>query len=232
MQASKRTKFNGRRKHLLTERLRELSASTLAQKIGYLRADDFPSSHFFDSLPIQSFSPHRMIRCKDQLYLVKRGLVEIWHTQHDCLVKRLTIGTLFGDMPLLGQTMLVTRAISGDAGASVAVMDSNAAKQWLEADSVSIVKKLGHRLAYADEQHYRAQFQSADSRIAALLLELAGEGMTIKGLTQAQVGEVLGTYRETVANMLNAMKQDKLIDIGRMKITIIDNRAMRELSEL
>jgi CRP-like cAMP-binding protein len=232
MQASKRAKFNGRRKHRLTERLRTLAASTLAQKIGYLRAEDFPSSHFFDSLPTQSFSPHRIIRCKDQLYLVKRGLVEVWHTQHDHLIKRLTIGSLFGDLPLLGQTVLVTRAISGEAGATLAVVDFDAAREWLEADSTRVVEKFGPRLADADEQHYRVLFQTADSRIAALLLELAGEGTTIEGLTQAEIGEALGTFRETVAHILNAMRQDRLIDIGRMKITLLDKRAMRDLSEL
>jgi CRP-like cAMP-binding protein len=232
MNSNKKAKVTDRRNRLLTERLKALSAITLAQKIGYLREDDFPSLSFFDSLPIQTYSPHRMIRCKDQLYLVKRGLVEIWHSEQDNIVKKLTIGTLFGEMAMLGQTMLVTKAISGEAGATVAVMDSDAARRWLEVDSIKIVERLGPKLAYADEEHYRAMFQNADSRIAALLLELAGEETTIEGMTQSEVGEALGIYRETVAHMLNVMKQDKLIDIGRMKITIIDKRAMRELSEL
>jgi CRP-like cAMP-binding protein len=222
----------GRRKHLRTERLKSLSASSLADKVGYLRADDFAPSTFFDSLPTSSFSPHRIIRCKDQLYIVKRGLVEVWHMQHDRLIKKLTIGTLFGDMALLGQTMLVTRAISGDAGATLSVMDFNAAKRWLESDSIRVIERLGPKLAYTDEQHYRALFQTVDSRIAALLLELAGTGATIEGLTQSEIGDALGTYRETVAHVLNAMKLDKLIDIGRMRVKILDKRALRELSEM
>lgn len=227
---SKRAKRTGRRKHNLTQRLKSLASSTLAQKIGYLRADDFLCSTLFDSLPTQSFSPHRIIRCKDQLFVVKRGLVEVWHTQHDYLVKKLTIGTLFGDMPLMGQTMLVTRAISGEAGATVAVIDLDAARGLLEVNS--IVEKLGPRLAHSDEEHYRALFQTADSRIAALLLEIAGGGTTVEGLTQCEIGEVLGMYRETVANTLNAMKGEKLIDVSRMKITLIDKRALQELSEM
>ena len=46
--------------------------------------------------------------------------------------------------------MLVTRAISGDAEDTVAVMDSNAAREWLEADSIRIVEKPGPMLSYAD----------------------------------------------------------------------------------
>ena len=152
--------------------------------------------------------------------------------QQDFLVKKLTVGTFFGDMPLLGQTMLVTRAVSGEAGAMVSVMDVDAARRWLEADSIKLVEKLGPRLVNADEQHYRAMFQNADSRVAALLLGLAGEGTTVEGLTQAGIGETLGAYRETVANMLNAMKRERLIDVGRMKITLLDKRGLRELSEM
>jgi CRP-like cAMP-binding protein len=229
---SERARKTGRRKHLLTGRLRELSASTIARKIGYLRADDFPNPGFFDTLPARSFSPHRIISCKDQVLIVKRGLVEIWHTHHDYLVKKLTTGTLFGEMSLLGQTMLVTKAISGEAGATVAVMDVKAAKRWLESDSIPIVEKLGPRLAQSDEQHYRALFQTADSRIAALLLKLAGEGAIIEGMTQNEIGEKLGIYRETVAHILNAMKMDKLVDVGRMRIRISDKRALNELAEL
>jgi len=229
---SKRANRSGRRKHLLTQRLKSLAASTLAQKIGYLRVDDFFGSNFFDTLPTQTFSPHRIIRCKEQLLVVKRGLVEIWHTQHDYLVKKLTIGTLFGEMPLLGQTMLITRAISGEAGATVAFMDLDAARKLLEANSLLAVEVLGPRLAQSDEQLYRALFQTADSRIAALLLEIAGRGTTVEGLTQGEIGETLGMYRETVANTLNAMKMDRLIEVSRMKITLLDKHALQELSEL
>jgi CRP-like cAMP-binding protein len=229
---NERARITGRRKHLLTERLKTLSASALAQKIGYLRAEDFPSSHIFDALPTQSFSPHRIIRCEDKLCLVTRGLVEVWHTQHDYLVKKLSTGALFGEMSLLGQTMLVTKAISGEDGATVAVMGLDEARKWLECNSSMIVERIGHRLSHADEQHYRALFQTVDSRIAALLLELAGEGSIVEGLTQGEIGELLGTYRETVAHVLNAMKLDRLIELGRMRIKLLDKRALRELSEL
>jgi CRP-like cAMP-binding protein len=111
-------------------------------------------------------------------------------------------------------------------------MDLDAARELLEANSVLAVEMLGPRLAQSDEQHYRALFQTADSRIAALLLEIAGGGAIVEGLTQGEIGETLGMYRETVANTLNAMKMDRLIEVGRMKITLLDKHALRELSEL
>jgi CRP-like cAMP-binding protein len=223
---------NRRRKHLLSEKTKALSAAALAQKIGYLHINDFPQTDILENLPIQSFSPHRIVRCKDELMLIKAGAVEIWHTHHDYLVKELRAGVLFGEMTLLGQTMLGTKAIVGTEGAAVSVMNADAAKEWIKATPILIVEKLGQRLGDIESHHYRSSFQLVDSRVAALLLELTGEGSTIEGLTHEELGEKIGVYREAVTNTLQAMKVDKLIEIGRKRITILDKRALRELSEI
>jgi CRP-like cAMP-binding protein len=219
-------------KHVFTDRKKALVAAVLSRKIGYLKIADFPQSNVFKTLPVQSHNAHRIIRCKDELFLLKEGVVEIWQTHHDRLVKELTEGVMFGDMPLLGQTMLGTRAITGTAGATVAVMDVRAAKAWIESDPVSIFAELGYRLARIEAHHYRSLFQLADSRLAAVLLELAGDDTVIKGLSHSALGERIGVYRETVTITLDAMKSDKLIEIGRKRITILNKRVLRELSEL
>ena len=72
----------------------------------------------------------------------------------------------------------------------------------------------------------------ADSRIAAALFEHAKEGSTIKGISHKEIGDQLGLYRETVTLILDAMKADKLINVGRMSIILLDKKALRELSEL
>ncbi len=93
-----KARTKGRRKHTLTDQMKALAASALSQKVGYLRVEDFPDAKLFDALPTRSYSPNRIIRCEDELLLIKRGLVEVWHTHHDLLVKKLMVGTLFGDM--------------------------------------------------------------------------------------------------------------------------------------
>ena len=222
----------GRRKHLLTDRGQALAASALAQKIGYLRVDDFPCADVFNTLPTQAYSVNRFIRCKEELFIVKEGSVEIWHRRYDKLVSEFGTGALFGEMALVGQTMLGTKAIAGKQGATVAVMNAEAAKEWIESDPVSIFAELGYRLSEVETEHYRSRFHLADSRIAALLLELAGDNSVIEGVSHEKLGEVLGLYRETVTVVLDAMKLDKLIEVGRMRIAILDKRAVREMSEL
>ena len=182
----------GRRKHLLTDRRQALAASTLAQKIGYLRVDDFPGADIFNTLPTQAYSANRFIRCKEELFIVKEGSVEIWHRRYHKLVSEFGTGTLFGEMALVGQTMLATKAIAGSQGTTVAVMNLESAKKWIESNPVSIFAELGYRLASVETEHYRSQFQLADSRIAALLLELAGESSVIEGISHQELGERLG----------------------------------------
>ncbi|HST19643.1 MAG TPA: Crp/Fnr family transcriptional regulator [Blastocatellia bacterium] len=222
----------GVKKHQLTQRKKALTASALAQKIGYLHIEEMPDSQIFETLPTKSFSPHRIIRGKDELFLVRHGLVEIWHTRHDTLVKSLDPGVLFGDFPLLGQTMMGTRAITGNQGATITIIDADTAKEWIKTAPLWVVEMLGKRLAKVEGEHYRSRFQLADSRIAAYLLELAGENSTIVGLTHKDIGRNIGLYRETVTNMLDALKLDGVIEVGRMKIIILDKKALKELSEL
>ena len=192
----------GRRKHLLTVKKQTLATSTLAQKIGYLRVDDFPPRQIFETLPTEIYNPHRIIRTKGELFIVREGVVEIWHTRYDKLVKELEAGVLFGQMPLLGQTLLGTRAITGKQGATVAVMNLEAAKKWIESNPVSIFAELGYRLSEVETEHYRSQFQLADSRIAALLLELAGQDSVIEGISHQELGDKLGLYRERVGMLM------------------------------
>lgn len=224
--------MQGVQRHLHTDRKKALAASALTQKVGYLRVEDLPGSAIFNTLPTKSFNPHRIIRGKDELFLVVHGLVEIWHTRYDKLVKTMEHGRLFGEMPLLGQSMLGTKAMTGAPGATVAVMNEASALKWVEADPTEIMRIVGARLTKIEAELYSSQFQLADSRIAALLLELTGEDSAIIGISHEEMGERIGVYRETVTNILDAMKMERLIEIGRKRVSILDKRALRELSEL
>ena len=222
----------GIRRHLLTDRMKDLAASSLAQKIGYLKTEDFPGSRVFVSLPVQSFTQGRIINCKDTICLVVRGMVEIRHATHNYFIKRLPAGTFFGEMPLLGQSMLITKALAGEGGAEIGFMDEDTAKRWARTNTLVLLEKIGGRLFEVEEEHYSSHFQLADSRIAGLLLKLAGKDSVIEGVSHQELGDRLGLYRETVTVILDAWKLDKLIEVNRMRITILEKRALKELSNL
>ena len=218
-----------RRKHHLTEKMKILSAKALAQKVGYLRIEDLPLN--FDSLPRLTFNPGRSIKSKDNLYVVRSGVVIIKHARHGYFVKDLPAGFVFGNLPLLGQTMAATEAHAGNNGATLGVLDAHAAKQLIQEKPMTIANLLGPRLSWLEVEHYRSRFQLSDSKLAALLLELS-ENNALEGLSHAELGELVGMYRETVTNTLSIMEADKIIEVSRRKITILDKRALQELSEL
>ena len=221
------------RRHSFTNRMIELAKVALAAKIGYLRVEDFPGATIFDNLPPHSYGPHKIIRFrKNELLLVTRGMVEVWHKQQDTLVKELLTGTLFGEMPLLGQTMLITQVISGSVGASVASLNEEQVKQLIRAHPITLAGKLYPRLAAAESDYYRARFQQVVPRLSALLLNLAGEGTEIEELTQRELGEKIGLLRETTTVALTEMKALKLIAIGRKRLTILNRDGLEELSRM
>jgi CRP/FNR family cyclic AMP-dependent transcriptional regulator len=220
-----------REKHVFTEKRKALAAKTLAQKIGYLKAQDFPSS-FFNNLLTQELNAHKVIRPDNELFVVEKGIVEIWRTQHDMLVTKLEPETIFGDMSLLGQTMLGCQAITGLSGASLGVVDVEHVGEWIDSNARKILEELGPRLAHIEADHYKAIFQAVDSRLAGLLLELVGAESTIQGFTHDELADQIGSYRETVTIALKNMKSDRIIEIGRKRLTILDKKALKELSEL
>ena len=211
------------KKQLLTDKRKRLAAASLAQKIGYLKLElpDIPAKHF---------NAHRIIRPENELFVIRKGVVEIWHTQQDILVTELGENSVFGEMSLLGQTMLGCQAIVGSGGVTVGVVDVDQVTDLV--DPKSLLQTLGPRLAHVEADHYRAIFQDAESRVAALILELAGEESVITGLTHDDLANQLGMYRETVTISIKRLKKAGAIRISRKRITILNKKALKELSQL
>jgi CRP/FNR family transcriptional regulator, cyclic AMP receptor protein len=223
--------MTGKQKHVFTEKRKVLAAKVLARKVGYLTLQDLPTTSI-ENLPTQVFNAHKIIRPNNELFVVQEGVVEIWQRHHDLLVAELGPEAIFGDMPLLGQTMLGCKAIAGPGGVTLGVVDIEQANRWIDSNPRQIVEWIGPRLAYVEAEHYRVAFQTVDLRLARLLLELAGAESSITGFTQDELAIQVGTYRETVTNALQDMKSSKLIEIGRKAIILLDKKKLRELGEL
>ena len=113
---SKRKVSPGAREHNRTDKMMQLAASFLAQHIGYLKVESLPGSAIFNRLPTRSVDANKVVRLQNELAVVKQGLVEVRHVAYDKLVTNLKPGALFGEMPLLGQSMFGTSALAGPTG--------------------------------------------------------------------------------------------------------------------
>lgn len=143
-----------KQRHIFTEKRKALAASVLAQKIGYLKTQDFPEN-FFENLPTQTFNAHKVIRPKNQLFAIQQGAVELWHTHQDMFISVLGSGSLFGELSLLGQTMLGCKAIAGSEGVTLGVISIQKVGEWIDINSQRILEALGPRLSQMEIEHYR-----------------------------------------------------------------------------
>ncbi len=126
--------------------------------------------------------------------------------------------------------------------------------------AVRILEVTGKRLRDAEERLENMAFKGIPARLASLLIRLADEqavaaeqsgadeqidadeqtdieaeaggagGGEITGLTHQDLAESVGTYRETATQVLNDLKAEGLIEIGRKRITILDRDGLSEVA--
>lgn len=172
------------------------------------------------------------------LFLLKEGRVQLYRISPDG--KKLAIatigpGTIFGEMSLIGQGMHNSFAETVE-DCVVCIMNRDEVQRLLMAKpkvALRLFEALGRRLKEAESRTERIAFKSIPSRLSALLLQLAAEqgGDTVVGLTHQDLGEQIGTYRETTTQTLNSFKSQGLIDIGRKRITILDREGLLRLAD-
>ena len=98
--------------------------------------------------------------------------------------------------------------------------------------ALRIFEAMGNRLKETEARLEAIAFKGIPARLASLLLELAGERESdiIQGLTHQDLGERIGTYRETTTQTLNSFKSAGLIDIGRKRILILDREGLERIA--
>jgi len=172
------------------------------------------------------------------LFLVKDGRVQLYRISPEgkkLVIATLGPETLFGEMALLGQQMHNTFAEALDDCLIYVMSRTDLERLILSKPSVGlrVLEITGRRLRDAEERLEDMAFKGIPARLASLLLRLAAErGSTeIVGLTHQDLAETVGTYRETATQVLNDMKSDGLIDIGRKRIDILSAERLQALAE-
>jgi CRP-like cAMP-binding protein len=171
------------------------------------------------------------------LFLLKQGRVQLYRISPDG--KKLVIGTVgpgavFGEMALIGQGMQNTFAEAVEDCVLCVMSRTDVERMLLTKPTVAlrIFEVLSKRLREAEARLEEIGFKGIPARLASLLLQLADEagGDTITGLTHQDLGEQIGTYRETTTQTLNSFRAAGLIDIGRKRITILDRNGLLEIA--
>jgi CRP-like cAMP-binding protein len=222
-----------------------LAAISLSGKVGYLKQSDLTGEGNGRALDfIANILPKRTFKKGDailppaqkgpSLSLVITGSVDLIRTAasgSEFKIKTVDSGSVFGDMPVLGQVMLGARAVAAETTKIAFVSESDFERLCSISPVVAlnVLKRIGPRLADSERKHEQSQFQPVTSRIAALFLKLANQQNQVVGYTHQEMAEMLGCYRETVTNAIAELKQDKFVKVGRKRITILEPDELRRL---
>ena len=231
-----------------SEKIRSLAALSLANKVGYLQISDLigPDNAELEELinerlPKRSFKKGDTIYPTNQkgpvLFLVRTGSVNITRQSavgQDFDIKAVGPGTVFGEAPALGQTMLGAHAVAAE-NSKVTLINSTEFEKLASASpsfALNMVRQIGPRLVEAERRHEQAAFQPVTARVASLLTRLANKDKQVVGYTHQEMADLLGVYRETVTNAIAELKHDRLIKVGRKRITILDPDALKRLETI
>ena len=173
------------------------------------------------------------------LFLLKKGRVQLYRISPNgkkLVVSTLGPGTIFGEMSLVGQGMHNTFAEAVDECLLYVMSRPDVERLMREKPKVAFrfVEALGGRLTSLESRLEEIAFKSIPSRLASLLLRLAdeqSEGNVVTGYTHQDLGEVLGTYRETITQTLNDFKADGLVEISRKRVEILNRESLEFLAE-
>jgi CRP-like cAMP-binding protein len=223
--------------------MRSMAAFNLAAKVAYLRLSDVigpdnPSvENTINNLQRASFKPGKVIeRRGTALYYLKSGAATIFRIAKNGNrfdVKRVGPGTVFGDEPLLGQSMLGAQAEAIEPSTVIFLTPGDIRKLLASPDiGLNVLQQIGPKLVEEERKQEQSAFQPVTSRLSALLLRLKDSSHQVTGYTHQDLADMLGVYRETVTNALAELKADKMIKIARKRITLSNLDALRTLEAL
>jgi CRP/FNR family transcriptional regulator, cyclic AMP receptor protein len=138
-------------------------------------------------------------------------------------------------MALLGAKMHNTFAEAAE-DCLICVMSRNDLERLILSKpqvALRILEITGRRLRDAEERLENMAFKGIPARLASMLLRLSEEqgSHEITGFTHQDLAESVGTYRETATQVLNDLKAEGYIDIGRKRITILNIDALTAVAE-
>lgn len=170
------------------------------------------------------------------LFLLKRGKVQIYTLTDEG--KRLIIETIgpgmsFGEMPLTAQSMHRAFAEAVEDSQVCVLSRGDLERLLIQKPQVAIriVQSLSQRLEDTQAKLQETTFRNATARLCRTLLRVARETSELTGLTHQELADSTGLSRETVTNILNHLRAQGLVELGKRKICILDRAELQELAD-
>lgn len=184
-----------------------------------------PGTVFFE--PDQAF---------EVLFILKRGHVNLYRLSPEgkkLVTATIGPGTIFGELSLIGQAMRESYGEAVDE-CLICVMSPSDMERLIVSKPVvalRLVELLSRRVHSLETRLERMAFREVPSRLAAILLEMAGpERRQVVGLSHQDLADMAGTSRETITRILDEWRLAQTITMGRLNITLQNREALEALA--
>lgn len=162
-------------------------------------------------------------------FILKRGRVNLYRLGVDgrkLVVATLGPHTIFGEMGLIGQRMYGCFAEAAEPSL-ICILSRGDWQALIRRNpevGLRLVTELSTRLQQREAELEALAFHGLPARLADLLLREADSYGTVTGYSHQELAERLGTYRETVSDILGRFRSQKLIVVEPRRIRVL-NRA-------
>ena len=162
------------------------------------------------------------------LFLLKSGKVKLERVSPDGRKLTLAIverGTFFGEMSLVGQSLLGTQAVAIEDSVICALSRHDLRSLMLENPVVAlrVIDVLARRLQQSRDGIQEMVFNDVTGRVAKLLVRLADEETgVVEGYSHQDLAEMVGCLRESYTAVLDRFRNTSAVEIGRKRIVIVD----------
>jgi CRP/FNR family cyclic AMP-dependent transcriptional regulator len=189
-----------------------------------------------ESMTVRSFNAGDVVARSEEmgrsLFLVASGRVQLYRRTREgrrFVIATLGPGSLFGEDSLLPEDGPDSYAVALEPG-TVWAMPRKEAVEISSTNAMfgfGLMQAMGQRLIEAENRLERLAYSTISARLAALLLELAGEDSEdVVQATHQELADMLGTWRETISKTLQDFRERGLIASGRRKLVLLDKEGL------
>jgi CRP-like cAMP-binding protein len=145
-------------------------------------------------------------------------------------------GEIFGELAMFDAERRSATVEAIESTEAIAILGGDMRRLLREhpAIAVKLISALGRRLRETNERLARQSFQTVQSRVAAVLVQLvadareegAGAGDVLITSTQSDLAQLAGSSRESASRFLAVLERAGIISQGRGKLTVHDPAAL------
>jgi CRP-like cAMP-binding protein len=189
-----------------------------------------------ESMIVRSFKAGDVVARSEEmarsLFLIASGRIQLYRTTRDgrrFVIATLGPGSMFGEDSLLPEDGPDSYAVALEPG-TLWVMPRKEAVEISSTNAMfgfGLMQAMGQRLIEAENHLERLAYSTISARLAALLLELAGENSdNVVHATHQELADMLGTWRETISKTLQDFRERGLIASGRRRLILLDKEGL------